>query len=197
MTTVFKSIFVLGVAMQNNLKLNDSLDSGRHSETQPLLLQQQPIQHQPIGPNQMGGVQLPLGSGGSGGSSGQQNVGGVWGAAPVFVQAQHSQSQQPIQPSLQQHPQGGTNWDMPWTGPPSGGSGSNTTYGPIYNPAAPPPSASNYVTVPHGYQQGGYMPNDPTESSYGYQPHHQSNVSSSGKQNSFKCKVLKSNDSSL
>jgi hypothetical protein len=90
-------------------------------------------------------------------------------------------SQQPVQ-SLQQHPQVATNWEMPWTGPPSGGSGSNTTYGPIYNPAAPPPSASNYVTVPHGYPQTGYMPGGaPTESSYGYQQQHQSNISSSGK----------------
>merc|ERR1719336_2022922 len=70
----------------------------------------------------------------------------------VFTQQQHVT--QPQQPMPQQ---GGTNWDMPWTGPPSGGSGSNTTYGPIYNPAAPPPSASNYVTVPHGYTQGNYM----------------------------------------
>ena len=171
---------ISGAGLQNNIKLNDSLDSGRHSETQPLIAQQPqyPIQ-QPLGPPP---VQLPLGSGGSGGSSGQQNVGGIWGAAPgnMLFAPPHS-SQQPVQ-SLQQHPQVATNWEMPWTGPPSGGSGSNTTYGPIYNPAAPPPSASNYVTVPHGYPQTGYMPGGaPTESSYGYQQQHQSNISSSGK----------------
>ena len=166
---------ITDTGMQNNLKLNDSLDSGRHSETQPLLLQQP--QHATVGPVHTG-VQLPLGSGGSGGSSVQQNVGGVWGASQgnmVFA------SQQPVQQPLQQHPQGGGNWDMPWTGPPSGGSGSNTTYGPIYNPAAPPPSASNYVTVPHGYSQVGYIAGGaPTESSYGYQQQNQSNISSSG-----------------
>ena len=172
------------------MKLNDSLDSGRHSETQPLL-SQQPQQHypnqqhillgQPPGPLQGGAAQLPLGSGGSGGSNNiQQNTGGIWGANSgnmVFAPPQHGvQQQQPIQQ------QGGANWEMPWTGPPSGGSGSNTTYGPIYNPAAPPPSASNYVTVPHGYTQGNYMSGaPPTESSYGYQQHLQSNISSSGK----------------
>ena len=167
------------------------MDSGRHSETQPLL-SQQPQQHfpnqqqhivisQPLGHMQGGATQLPLGSGGSGGSTNiQQNAGGIWGANPGnmgFAPPQHvAQQQQPVQQ------QGGPNWEMPWTGPPSGGSGSNTTYGPIYNPAAPPPSASNYVTVPHGYSQGGYMPGaPPTESSYGYQQHLQSNVSSSGK----------------
>ena len=180
-----------GAGLQNNLKLNDSLDSGRHSETQPLL-SQQPQQHYPTqqqhillgppqGPLQGGMAQLPLVSGGSGGSSNiQQTTGGIWGANPGnmgFAPAQHtSQQQAPIQQ------QGGTNWEMPWTGPPSGGSGSNTTYGPIYNPAAPPPSASNYVTVPHGYPQGNYMPGaPPTESSYGYQQQLQSNISSSGK----------------
>ena len=159
------------------------MDSGRHSETQPLLLQQAAPQHHSIGPTQTGGVQLPLGSGGSAGSSGQQNIGGVWGATPGnMVFAPPHQAQQPVQPLQQLHPQAGTNWDMPWTGPPSGGSGSNTTYGPIYNPAAPPPSASNYVTVPHGYSQGGgYIPGGaPTESSYGYQQQPQSNISSSG-----------------
>jgi len=180
----------ISAGLQNNLKLNDSLDSGRHSETQPLL-SQQPQQHYPTqqqhillgpppGPLQGGMAQLPLVSGGSGGSSNiQQTTGGIWGANPGnmgFAPAQHtSQQQAPIQQ------QGGTNWEMPWTGPPSGGSGSNTTYGPIYNPAAPPPSASNYVTVPHGYPQGNYMPGaPPTESSYGYQQQLQSNISSSG-----------------
>ena len=133
-------------------------------------------------------VQLPLGSGGSGGSSGhQQNIGGVWGASPGnMIFAPPHQAQQPVQP-LQQLPQTAPNWDMPWTGPPSGGSGSNTTYGPIYNPAAPPPSASNYVTVPHGYPQVGYIPGGaPTESSYGYQQQPQSNISSSGNQYNLK-----------
>ena len=185
-----EDISSISAGLQNNLKLNDSLDSGRHSETQPLLSQQPQQQY----PNQQqhivlgqpqgampGGALLPLGSGGSGGSNNiQQNTGGIWGANPgnmVFTQPQHVAQPQQAMPQ-----QGGTNWDMPWTGPPSGGSGSNTTYGPIYNPAAPPPSASNYVTVPHGYSQGGYMPGaPPTESSYGYQQHLQSNVSSSGK----------------
>ena len=31
---------ISGAGLQNNIKLNDSLDSGRHSETQPLLAQQ-------------------------------------------------------------------------------------------------------------------------------------------------------------
>jgi len=179
----------ISAGLQNNAKLNDSLDSGRHSETQPLLSQQpQQLypnqQHillgQPLGPLQGGAAQLPLGSGGSGGSNNiQQNTGGIWGANSgnmVFAPPQHGvQQQQPIQQ------QGGANWEMPWTGPPSGGSGSNTTYGPIYNPTAPPPSASNYVTMPHGYTQGNYMSGaPPTESSYGYQQHLQSNISSSG-----------------
>ena len=175
---------ISGGGLQNNLKLNDSLDSGRHSETQPLLSQQpQYPNQQPVGAPPPP-VQLPLGSGGSGGSSAQQNVGGIWGAAPVNMMfAPPHAAQQPVQ-SLQQHPQVSTNWEMPWTGPPSGGSGSNTTYGPIYNPAAPPPSASNYVTVPHGYPQTGYMAGGaPTESSYGYQQQPQSNISSSGKRN--------------
>ena len=157
-----------------NLKLNDSVDSGRHSETQPLL--QQPP-HPSLGPTPPG-IQVPLGSGGSGGSSGQQNVGGIWGATPGNMNYGPLQGQQPVQPMQAVH---STNWDMPWAGPPSGGSGSNTTYGPIYNPAAPPPSATNYVTVPQAYQQGGYIPGGaPTDSSYGYQQQQQPSISSSG-----------------
>ena len=156
-----------------NLKLNDSIDSDRNSETQPLL---QPTLHPVLGPSQQQGTtQILLGSGGSGGSGGQPNIGGIWGAAPTGQLLAEQQSNHPSQ-------QQGLSWDMPWTGPPSGGSGSNTTYGPIYNPAAPPPSANNYVTVPHGYQQGaGYMPGvPPTESSYGYQQQPQPSISSSG-----------------
>ena len=151
------------------------MDSGRNSETQPLLLQQPPLR-----PPQIGG-QLPLGPAGSGGSSGQQNIGGIWGASSGnIVYGPAHQVQQPPQP-LQQLPQTGGNWDMPWTGPPSGGSGSNTTYGPIYNPAAPPPSASNYVTIPHGYPQGGYLQGGvSTERASAYQPQIPSNLSSSG-----------------
>lgn len=98
---------------------------------------------------------LPLASGGSGGS------GGVWGAghmgAPV-VSGQNS----------------GPGWEMPWTGPPSGGTGSTTTYGPIYNPAAPPPSAT-YMAMPQYQPYPGVVPAD---SNYSYQ--HQPSVSSSG-----------------
>merc|ERR1711963_714123 len=64
---------------------------------------------------------LPLGSGGSGGSAG-----GIWGAGMTTAMPQ----QPPTAPPA---------WEMPYMGPPSGG-GSTTTYGPIYNPAAPPPS---------------------------------------------------------
>merc|ERR1719219_2319699 len=79
---------------------------------------------------------LPLPSGGSGGSAG-----GIWGAGMT------SQPQQPSAPQA---------WDMPWTGPPSGGGGSTTTYGPIYNPAAPPPSAAYGMSLYPGY--GGQPP---------------------------------------
>ena len=76
---------------------------------------------------------LPLGSGGSGGSAG-----GIWGAGMTAAMPQ----QPPTAPPA---------WEMPYMGPPSGG-GSTTTYGPIYNPAAPPPSAAYGMTYP-GYGQ--------------------------------------------
>ena len=79
---------------------------------------------------------LPLPSGGSGGSAG-----GIWGAGMT------SQPQQSSAPQA---------WDMPWAGPPSGGGGSTTTYGPIYNPAAPPPSAAYGMSLYPGY--GGQPP---------------------------------------
>ena len=81
-------------------------------------------------------TELPLPSGGSGGSAG-----GIWGAGMT------SQPQQSTAPQA---------WDMPWTGPPSGGNGSTTTYGPIYNPAAPPPSAAYGMSLYPGY--GGQPP---------------------------------------
>ena len=69
---------------------------------------------------------VPLASGGSGGSAG-----GIWGVGLP--------SQQPVQPSM----------DI-WTGPVPGSGGSTTTYGPIYNPAAPPPSTQNYFMANYG-----------------------------------------------
>lgn len=42
-------------------------------------------------------------------------------------------------------------WEAPWAGPQSGsGSASTATYGPIYNPTAPPPSA-NYTAIASNY----------------------------------------------
>ena len=64
---------------------------------------------------------LPLGSAGSGGSGG-----GIWGVGPMPTA--------PPGPNPQTH-------DV-WTGGQT--SGSTTTYGPIYNPAAPPPSATYF-----------------------------------------------------
>ena len=77
---------------------------------------------------------LPLGSGGSGGSAG-----GIWGAGMTTAMPQ----QPPTAPPA---------WEMPYMGPPSGG-GSTTTYGPIYNPTAPPPSAAYGMTSYPGYGQ--------------------------------------------
>ena len=157
------------------MRLNDSTDSGKNSETQPLLLQKKPLIQPQIG------VQLPLGSASSGGSSVQQNIGGIWGSSSWnIVYGPAHEVQQPPLPLQQLAPRGG-DWDMPWTGTPSGDSGSNTTYSPIYNPAAPPPSASKYVTIPHGYPQGGYLQGGVlTESASAYQPQTQSYLSSSG-----------------
>ena len=151
------------------------MDRGRNSEFQPLLLQQPPTRPPQIG------SQLSLRSSGSGGSSGNQNIGGIWGdSSGDIVYGPEHQTQKPPQP-LQQLPQMGGNLDMPWTGPPSGGSGSNATYGPIYNQAAPPLSPSNYVTIPPGYPQGGYLQGVvSTESVSAYQPQTQCNLSSSG-----------------
>jgi hypothetical protein len=130
------------------LNLNDSLNTAESGLDQ----QQQP-------PPSM--APLPLGSGGSGGS------GGIWGAG--IPPQQHQQQQQ-----QQQQPQQAPNWEMPWAGPPSGGS--TTTYGPIYNPTAPPPSA-NYGMMPP-YQAY------PENTSFGYQvpsnQQQQEHLSSSG-----------------
>ena len=163
-------VWILGAGLENNLTLNDSMDSGINSETQPLLLQEPPLRQPQIG------AKFSLGSTVSVGSSGQQN-GGIWGAFSENIVYGHAhQVQQPPQP-LQQLPHTAENWDMPWTGSPSGGSGSNTTYG----PAAPTPSASNYVTIPHGYPKGVYVRGGvSTESGSAYQPQTQSNLSSSG-----------------
>ena len=62
-----------------------------------------------------------MGSAGSGGSGG-----GIWGVGPMPTG--------PPPPNPQTH--------EIWTGGPN--SGSTTTYGPIYNPAAPPPSATYF-----------------------------------------------------
>ena len=76
--------------------------------------QAQPFQQPPM-------ASLPLGSAGSGGSGG-----GIWGVGPMPTA--------PPGPNPQTH-------DV-WTGGQT--SGSTTTYGPIYNPAAPPPSATYF-----------------------------------------------------
>ena len=76
--------------------------------------QAQPFQQPPM-------TSLPLGSAGSGGSGG-----GIWGVGPMPTA--------PPGPNPQTH-------DV-WTGGQT--SGSTTTYGPIYNPAAPPPSATYF-----------------------------------------------------
>ncbi len=48
-------------------------------------------------------------------------------------------------------------WEAPWAGPQSGsGSASTATYGPIYNPAAPPPSA-NYTAMASNYSGKPYL----------------------------------------
>ena len=129
----------------------------------------------------LGGSLDPLGSAGSDGSSGKQNIGGIEVASSEnIVYGSAHQVRQPPQP-LQQMPLTGGNWDMPWTGPPSGGSGSNTTYALIYDLAAPPTSASNYVTIPHGYPRGGNLQGGVSaESASAFQPQTQSNLSSSG-----------------
>ena len=63
---------------------------------------------------------LPMGSGGSGGSGG-----GIWGVGLTSVS---QQQQPPLEIWAGQQQQGST-----------------TTYGPIYNPAAPPPSANYFM----------------------------------------------------
>ena len=100
---------------------------------------------------------LPLGSGGSGGSAG-----GIWGAGMTPGMTSGMTSGITSGMTAQQPSSVPTTWDMPWTGPPSGG-GSTATYGPIYNPTAPPPSAAYGMTYP------GYV-----------QPHHPHSSSGSG-----------------
>ena len=105
----------------------------------------------------------PLGSAGSGGSgSGHMIMGPApWVGAPPPIRNE---------PSPQQ-------WDMPWAGPQSGsGNASTTTYGAIYNPAAPPPSA-NYTAMASNYSGYG----SGRESGFGGQMHPAGVHHSSGK----------------
>jgi hypothetical protein len=94
----------------------------------------------------------PLASAGSGGSGSGHNMimNPGWPSAPPLRN----------EPSPHQ-------WEAPWMGPPSGsGSASTTTYGAIYNPAAPPPSA-NYTAMASNYSGYG----SGRESAYGGQMH--------------------------
>ena len=95
----------------------------------------------------------PLGSAGSGGSN-NMIMGQAWMGAPL---PPHRNEPSPPQPQ----------WEMPWAGPQSGsGSASTTTYGAIYNPAAPPPSA-NYTAMASNYSGYG----SGRESGFGGQMH--------------------------
>ena len=116
-------------------------------------------------------IGAPLGSAGSGGSGSGHGHNMIMG--PGWVGAPPPLRNEPSPPQ----------WEMPWTGPQSGGSGSasTTTYGAIYNPAAPPPSA-NYTCMASNYSGYG------SESNFGGQMHPAGVHHSSGKH------FLKAND---
>ena len=100
-------------------------------------------------------IGAPMASAGSGGSGSGNNLilSQGWPGAPPPPPMRN-------EPSPHQ-------WDTPWMGPGSGsGSASTTTYGAIYNPAAPPPSA-NYAAMASNYSGYG----SGRESAYGGQMH--------------------------
>ena len=102
-------------------------------------------------------IGAPMASAGSGGSGSGNNLimNQVWPGAPTLAPPPLRNEPSPHQ------------WDTPWMGPGSGsGSASTTTYGAIYNPAAPPPSA-NYAAMASNYSGYG----SGRESAYGGQMH--------------------------
>ena len=137
--------FSVVISDLSKLNLNDSRESNdtgplHHAMSAPLL---QPPQVSNNGSN----------------LSDPPNAAGIWGAGPVHPPT--AVSNRPLPPVVS----GGGFTDMPWGAAPGGGaspggggtgSGSNTTYGPIYNPAAPPPSANYSAMPPHyAYNQTG------------------------------------------
>ena len=112
-------------------------------------------------------IGVPMASAGSGGSGSGQNM----IMNPGWVGPPH-----PLRNEPSPH-----QWEAPWMGPVSGsGSASTTTYGAIYNPAAPPPSA-NYTAMASNYSGYG----SGRESAYGGQMHPVGLHQSSGQLSEF------------